>query len=64
MASSKGEYKIREVEAAAEVVRDAVTVYVHPAHVEAATKAGISMEPSIQRMMATLDVAFRSGVSL
>jgi hypothetical protein len=40
----RGEYKIGEVEAAAELVRDAVTAYVHPAHVEAATKAGVTME--------------------
>jgi len=32
----KKEYKIDDIGAAAEVVRDAVTVYVHPAHVEAA----------------------------
>ena len=34
----KKEYKIDDIDAAAEVVRDAVTVYVHPAHVEAAAK--------------------------
>jgi len=60
----RGEYRIEDVDAASEVVRDAVTVYVYPALVEAAAKAGISMEPAIQRMMAVLDVAFRSGVSL
>lgn len=61
---NQGEYKIDDVGGAAEVVRDAVTVFIHPAHVEAASKAGISMEPMILRMMATLNVAFRSGVSL
>lgn len=62
----QGEYRIDDVDAASEVVRDAVTVYVYPALVEAAAKAGISMEPSIKRMMATLIVAYSSrglGVS-
>src|SRR5215471_13903886 len=36
----KKEYKIDDIDVAAEVVRDAVTVYVHPAHVEAAAKLG------------------------
>jgi AcrR family transcriptional regulator len=60
----KKEYKIDNIEAAAAVVRDAVTVYVYPAHVEAAAKAGVSMEPALKRLMITLDVAFRSGVAL
>jgi AcrR family transcriptional regulator len=57
----KNEYKIDDVDATAEVVRDAVTVYVHPAHVEAAAKAGHSIEPALLRMMNTLNVAFRFG---
>ena len=60
----KKEYKIDDIEAAAAVVRDAVTVYVYPAHVEAAAKAGYSMEPALRRLMMTLDVAFRSGIAL
>ena len=59
----KKEYKIGDIDAAAEVVRDAVTVYVHPAHVEAAAKAGYPLEPAIKRMISTLDIAFRSGFS-
>jgi len=55
---------IDDVQAAAEVVRDAVTVFVHPTHVEAAVKAGISMEPAALRVMATLIRAFTLGVSL
>jgi hypothetical protein len=58
----QGEYRIEDVDTASEVVRDAVTVYVYPALVEAPAKAGISMEPSIKRMMATLIAAFRAGV--
>src|SRR5277367_725909 len=56
------EYRIDDVDAASEVVRDAVTVFVYPAHVAAAAKAGRSMEEAIKRMIATLIVAFRSGV--
>lgn len=59
----QGEYRIDDIEAASEVVRDAVTVFVHPAHVEAAAKSGRSMEKAAQRMIATLNVAFRSGFS-
>ncbi len=58
------EYKIDDVVAAAEVVSNAVTVFVHPTHVEAAAKAGIPMEQAVRRMVATLDVALRCGVSL
>jgi AcrR family transcriptional regulator len=58
------EFKIDDVEAAAEVVRDAVTVYVHPAHVEAAARAGVSGETNLRRVMGPLVVAFRTGVSL
>jgi AcrR family transcriptional regulator len=60
----KKEYKIDDIGAASEVVRDAVTVYVHPAHVEAAAKVGLSLEPAIKRMISTLNVAFRSGFSI
>jgi AcrR family transcriptional regulator len=59
----QGEFKIDNIDAAAEVVRDAVTVFVHPAHVEAAQKAGVQMEPMIRRVIATLVVAFRTGVA-
>jgi AcrR family transcriptional regulator len=59
----QGEFKIRNIEAAAGVVRDAVTVFVHPAHVEAAHKAGIQMEPMMRRVIATLLVAFEAGVA-
>lgn len=60
----KKEYKIDDIGAAAEVVRDAVTVYVHPAHVEAAAKSGRRLEPAIKRMISTLNIAFRSGFSI
>jgi AcrR family transcriptional regulator len=60
----KKEYKIDDIDAAAEVVRDAVTVFVHPAHVEAAAKSGHRLEPAIKRMINTLNIAFRSGFSI
>lgn len=60
----QGEFKIDNVAAAAEVVRDAVTVFVHPAHVEAAARGGYSMERALMRVMATLIVAFKEGVPL
>ena len=59
----QGEYRIGDVDAASEVVRDAVTAFVYPSHVAAAAKAGSSMEPAIKRMLATLTVAFRSGIN-
>jgi AcrR family transcriptional regulator len=60
----RGEFKIDDAVAAAGVIRDAVTVYVHPAHVEAAAKAGIDLEPSIRRMMLTLVTALKTGLAL
>ena len=59
----RGEFKLDDVNSAAEIVRDAVTVYVHPAHVAANASAGISMEPAVNRMMGALIVAFRTGLS-
>ncbi|MFL9923407.1 TetR family transcriptional regulator [Herbaspirillum lusitanum] len=56
------EFRLNKVQSAAEVVRDAATVFVHPLHVEAAAKAGVSMEPSLHRVMATLISAFKAGV--
>src|SRR5271155_5180009 len=45
---SHGEFKIEDIPAASGVVRDAVTVFVHPAHVEAALRAGHSVEHAIR----------------
>ena len=58
------EFDIDDIDAAAGVVRDAVTVFVHPAHVAAAAKAGLSTESALRRVIATLINAFRNGVSL
>lgn len=61
---NKGDFKVDDVEAAAGVIRDAVTVYVHPAHVEAAMRSGVDLEPSVRSMMAVLVTALQSGLSL
>lgn len=59
-----GEFKIDDTASAAGVVRDAVIVFVHPAHVAAAAKAGISREQDLHRLMSTLITAFVHGVPL
>jgi len=58
------EFTIGNIAAAAGVVRDAVTVFVHPAHVQAAAKAGVSMEANLRRTMTVLIRAFTAGVTL
>jgi AcrR family transcriptional regulator len=59
-----GEFRIDDIDAASGVVRDAAIVFVHPAHVAAAAKAGLSREPDLHRVMTTLVTAFTNGVSL
>ena len=41
-----------DLDAAAGAVRDAFTVFVHPAHVEAAAKAGLDQEAGLRTLMA------------
>ena len=55
---SRGEFLVPDLAAAAGVVRDAVTVFIHPAHVEQAVLAGLDMEPRLQAVMDALVVAF------
>tara|TARA_R110002020_G_scaffold316999_1_gene532644 strand:+ start:10918 stop:11520 length:603 start_codon:yes stop_codon:yes gene_type:complete len=55
---ARGEFRTLDLDAAAGVVRDAVTVFVHPAHVEQAVVAGLDMEPRLQAVMDALAVAF------
>tara|TARA_B100000378_G_scaffold217076_2_gene180206 strand:+ start:599 stop:1204 length:606 start_codon:yes stop_codon:yes gene_type:complete len=55
---ARGEFRIHDVDAAAGVVRDAVTVFVHPAHVEQAVHAGIDMEPRLHAVIDALILAF------
>jgi AcrR family transcriptional regulator len=60
----RGEVRIDDVEAAAGVVRDAVTVFVHPAHVAAALAAGLPSERMARNVVRTLCAAFQAGVDL
>lgn len=55
---ARGEFRISDLDAAAGVVRDAVTVFVHPAHVEQAVVAGLDMEPRLQAVIDALIAAF------
>jgi len=48
---ARGEFGTMDLDAAAGAVRDAFTVFVHPAHVEAATKAGLDQEVGLQTLM-------------
>lgn len=56
------EFKVDDVATAAGVVRDAVTVFVHPAHVEAGAKAGLPTEAMAKNVVRSLLTAFRAGV--
>jgi AcrR family transcriptional regulator len=55
---ARGEFRVPDLDAAAGVVLDAVTVFIHPAHVEQAVVAGLDMEPRLQSVMDALAVAF------
>ncbi|MBX3495431.1 MAG: TetR family transcriptional regulator [Parvibaculum sp.] len=48
---ARGEFGPMDIDAAAGAVRDAFTVFVHPAHVEAAAKAGLDQEAALQTLM-------------
>lgn len=54
----RGEFRIGDLDVAAGVVRDAVTVFVHPAHVEQAVVAGLDMEPRLHAVVDILVSAF------
>lgn len=57
---ARGEFRIDDLDTAAGVVRDAVTVFVHPAHVEQAILAGLDMEPRLQAVIDALVASFRA----
>jgi AcrR family transcriptional regulator len=56
------EFRVDDVATAAGVVRDALTVFVHPAHVEAAVKAGLPTEAMAKSVIRSLVAAFRTGI--
>ena len=51
---AQGEFVARDLDQAATALRDAVTVFVHPAHVEASARAGVDQEPGLLFLMETL----------
>jgi hypothetical protein len=59
----RGEFKVDDVTAAAGVVRDAMTVFVHPAHIEAAEKAGLPTEAMARNVVRSLAAAFACGIA-
>lgn len=63
-AKKRGEIRVDDIEAAAGVVRDAVTVFVHPAHVAAAVAAGLPSEKMARNVVRTLCAGFRVGAEL
>jgi AcrR family transcriptional regulator len=63
-AKKRGEIRVDDIEAAAGVVRDAVTVFVHPAHVAAAVAANLPSEKMARNVVRTLCAGFRIGTEL
>ncbi|WP_025032030.1 TetR/AcrR family transcriptional regulator [Bradyrhizobium sp. DOA9] len=61
-AKRRGEIKVDDIDAAAGVVRDAVTVFVHPAHVAAAAAAGLPSDRMARNVVRTLCAGFRAGL--
>ncbi|WP_316229865.1 TetR/AcrR family transcriptional regulator [Bradyrhizobium sp. SZCCHNR1051] len=63
-AKKRGEIRVDDIEAAAGVVRDAITVFVHPAHVAAAVAANLPSEKMARNVVRTLCAGFRAGAEL
>lgn len=61
-AVDRGEWAVDDVATAAGVVRDAVTVYVHPMFVGQAVEAGLPVEALLRATLGTLIRAFEAGV--
>lgn len=62
-AVQRGEWKIDDTAKAAGVVRDAVTVFVHPLFVAQAVEADIPVETLLRATLATLIRAFEAGIT-
>lgn len=58
----RGEWKVDDINAAAGVVRDAVTIYIHPAFVAQFVTAGAPVEDMLRATVTTLARAFEAGV--
>ena len=63
-AKKRGEVRVDDVEAAAGVVRDAVTVFVHPAHVATAVAANLPSEKMARNVVRTICAGFKAGLKL
>ena len=61
-AKKRGEIRVDDIEAASSVVRDAVTVFVHPAHVAAAVTCNLPSKTMARNVVRTLCAAFKAGV--
>lgn len=60
---ARGEFGPLDLDAAAGAIRDAVTVFVHPAHVEAAAKAGLDQEAGLRRLMEIILAGLAAGAA-
>lgn len=58
---ARNEFGPLDLDAAAGAVSDAVTVFVHPAHVEAAAKAGLDQEARLRNLMAIIAAGLAAG---
>ncbi len=58
---ARGEFGALGLDATAGAVRDAFTVFIHPAHVELAAKAGLDQEASLQRLMSIVVDGLAAG---
>ncbi|MCO6185425.1 TetR family transcriptional regulator [Rhizobium sp. L1K21] len=58
----RGEWHVNDVSIAAAVVRDAVTVFVHPQLLAQAIEMNAPVEPQLRATVATLTRAFEAGV--
>ncbi|WP_194391481.1 TetR/AcrR family transcriptional regulator [Bradyrhizobium sp. CCBAU 51765] len=63
-ARKRGEIRVDDVEAAAGVVRDAVTVFVHPVHVATAVAANLPSERMARNVVRTICAGFKAGAKL
>ena len=60
---AREEFAACDLDAAAGAVRDAVTVFVHPAHVEAAAKMGLDQEAGLRTVLRILVAGLVAGVA-
>lgn len=60
---ARREFAECDLDAAAGAVRDAVTVFVHPAHVEAAAKAGLDQEAGLRTVLKIVVAGLAIGIA-